>query len=211
MTTGIRFLRALKCKGGEPVVYMNFAGEGWFSLRQLTVLFFPDKTEDGLKLTLWCAKNIQGCKYYDTSLSECTCVQLQDQKILKLLRGAQISVRWVVDVQTAQKILHVLDPLVRASVVLAFNHALTEFLRKGGRKRAVSNKERMLIAASQGWKCKHCSASFGKDLAFEIDHIFSWSRGGSTSQINLQALCPTCHAKKSNREKQEIFEPFRCG
>ena len=210
--SGVRFLSDLKCRNGtEPVVYMYFDGEGWFSLRQIADLFFPEETEEGLKLNLWCAKNIQGCAYYKTSLSNCVCARLNNQKILKILRSARIDVKWIVNIQSAQKILTVLDPYVRASVIITFNNALSEMLKKSGRKRAVSSKERMKIAAAQGWKCKSCPKSFDQDLTFEIDHVIEWSKGGSTRGINLQALCPNCHAKKSEQEKHRIFEDIRYG
>jgi len=195
----------------EPVVYMNFDGEGWLSLRQISILFFPVLGEEGLKLSIWCSQNIKSCKYYQSSLVDCVCKRLLNREILKTLREAKIHVKWVVDVQSAQRILTILDPCVRASIIISFNNALSELLKKGGRKRAVSNKERMQIAASQEWKCKSCNNLFGKDLTFEIDHKIAWCRGGSTRKVNLQALCPNCHAKKSNQEKFMIFENFKCG
>lgn len=213
--SGIRFLRDLICKNEfgmtEPVVYIHFDGEGWFSLRQIASLFFPDRNEEGLQLSLWCAANVKKCKYYQTSVSNGICEQLYDRKIRNILISAGIDVKWVIDVQTTQKMLNTYDPYVSASTLITFNTVLTEMLKKGGRKRAVSGKERMKIAAAQGWKCKSCENPFDKELTFEIDHRIAWAKGGSTRQLNLQALCPNCHAKKSNSEKHYIFQNIKYG
>ncbi len=208
--SGVRFLRQLKTPSGEPLVYICHDNEGWFSLRQLAELFFPKKTEKGLQLTLWCAKHIQSCKYYGTTLNACTCKQLRDPTLVRILYGLHISVEWIVDMQSVQEIFRILDPHVRASVLLAFYTIIIEMLKKGGRKRAVSDKERMRIAASQEWKCKMCKEPFGKNLIFDIDHIFKWSAGGSNRAINLQALCPTCHTEKTEQDKQQLFEDIVC-
>jgi len=204
--SGIRFLKNLKTPRGEPIVYINIDNEGWFSLRQIGDLFFPDRTEDGLQLLLWSCKYAKSGAYYNTALADCTYRKLYDYKILRILHDVDIDITWIVDVHSVQNILLVMDPQVRASLLLPFYDILKEMLKRGGRKRAVSNKERLKIAASQEWKCKLCPKDFSKTLNFEIDHIFRWGAGGSNRRLNLHALCPDCHALKTDEEKHRIFQ-----
>jgi hypothetical protein len=46
--------------------------------------------------------------------------------------------------------------------------------------------------------CQKCSKIL-LDRDIEIDHIIPWSRGGSTTESNLQVLCFDCNRSKSNK------------
>ncbi len=35
------------------------------------------------------------------------------------------------------------------------------------------------------------------------DHVLPKTRGGKDEESNLQCLCAACHARKTNRERQE--------
>ena len=64
--------------------------------------------------------------------------------------------------------------------------------------------ERRRIAMRQNWMCagKECSLPAGKELEeFDIDHVIPIWLGGSEDANNLQALCPGCHRKKTDRER----------
>jgi 5-methylcytosine-specific restriction endonuclease McrA len=66
-------------------------------------------------------------------------------------------------------------------------------------KRDVSEVQKKGIAASQQWKCNIC-----KDLLtanFQTDHKKPLSQRGCNNGDNLQALCPNCHATKTQTEK----------
>lgn len=208
--SGVRFLKDLKTPTGEALIYVYMDNEGWFSLRQLVELFFPDRTASSIKLTVWCSKNIRSCEYYRTELSKCHIISLRNVKIEKILQNMMFYSEYFIDIQSTKILLHILDPHVSAKLLMKFNKVLNQMLRKGGRKRAVSSKERMKIAASQDWKCNGCGDKFGHDLNFEIDHIFQWCAGGSNRTVNLQALCPNCHSTKSEKDKQQVFEEFKC-
>lgn len=39
--------------------------------------------------------------------------------------------------------------------------------------------------------------------ATDVDHILPKRRGGSDDESNLQALCPDCHARKTNQEMRQ--------
>ena len=63
--------------------------------------------------------------------------------------------------------------------------------------------QRRQIAKRQNWICagEHCTLE-GKELQeYDIDHIFPLSLGGSEDPDNLQALCPACHRRKTDRER----------
>lgn len=58
-----------------------------------------------------------------------------------------------------------------------------------------------VIAAGQHWRCNVCSCEL--PAAYQIDHIVPLSDGGADSTHNLHALCPNCHAAKTQREHIE--------
>ena len=48
-----------------------------------------------------------------------------------------------------------------------------------------------------------CQAEGCTEPANEVDHIVPKSRGGEGTWENLQALCKSCHSKKTRREKDD--------
>lgn len=56
---------------------------------------------------------------------------------------------------------------------------------------------RYKILKRDKFKCKSCGAKAG-DVELEIDHIVPVSKGGKTTEINLQTLCKKCNRGKSN-------------
>jgi 5-methylcytosine-specific restriction endonuclease McrA len=74
-------------------------------------------------------------------------------------------------------------------------------MKKGGKKRrTLTIKDRVAIAASQEWKCCACESTL--DECFEIDHIEPFSESGNDHHSNLWALCPNCHAKKTEVDRR---------
>ena len=61
------------------------------------------------------------------------------------------------------------------------------------------------VAASQEWKCKKCMSTLS--AAFQIDHIIPKCHGGNNDLVNLQALCPNCHALKTQKEPKPPRKP----
>jgi len=66
-------------------------------------------------------------------------------------------------------------------------------------KRNVTGLMKKRVAASQGWKCEHCSSLL--DETYEVDHRLALFNGGSNDMSNLVALCPGCHRKKTVDER----------
>tara|TARA_B100000131_G_scaffold256870_1_gene251710 strand:+ start:129 stop:497 length:369 start_codon:yes stop_codon:yes gene_type:complete len=62
-------------------------------------------------------------------------------------------------------------------------------------KRYVSVKNKKIVASNQKWNCNICKNML--DETYEIDHIRPLYKGGTNNIINLQALCPNCHRKKT--------------
>jgi 5-methylcytosine-specific restriction endonuclease McrA len=62
-------------------------------------------------------------------------------------------------------------------------------------KRYVSVKNKKTVASNQKWNCNICKNML--DETYEIDHIMPLYKGGTNDIINLQALCPNCHRKKT--------------
>jgi hypothetical protein len=66
-------------------------------------------------------------------------------------------------------------------------------------KRNVSNMQKKIIAANQGWKCYQCGHLLS--ACWEVDHVLSLMLGGSNDRDNLVALCRECHGKKTIFER----------
>jgi predicted transcriptional regulator len=60
--------------------------------------------------------------------------------------------------------------------------------------------KRRKIAIRQNWKCadQECCKELEE---YDIDHIIPLSLGGTEDDNNLQALCPGCHRRKTDRER----------
>jgi len=74
-------------------------------------------------------------------------------------------------------------------------------------KRSFRDGHKRIVAARQEWKCASCSIVLPS--AFQVDHIIPLWRDGEDSIDNAQALCPTCHAQKTQREEIARHEEKR--
>ena len=65
----------------------------------------------------------------------------------------------------------------------------------------MTNKLREFIKNRDGYTCCCCGNSTHKEpnLLLEIDHIVPVSKGGFTTEENLQTLCWKCNRAKSNK------------
>lgn len=68
-----------------------------------------------------------------------------------------------------------------------------------------SYKKRIL--ERQKNKCKVCSIFLD---VYDIDHIIPYCIEKTHKLSNLQALCPTCHARKTRMEAKYVTEYIRC-
>lgn len=70
-----------------------------------------------------------------------------------------------------------------------------------GQRALMTSKLRHHIKERDGFTCKQCGASVQKEpnLLLEIDHIIPVSKGGLTTEDNLQTLCWRCNRKKGNK------------
>ena len=66
------------------------------------------------------------------------------------------------------------------------------------RLRRVTERVKKIVAARQKWLCIACSNTL--DATYQIDHVTPLWRGGTNDSDNLQALCPNCHAAKTQLE-----------
>lgn len=67
-------------------------------------------------------------------------------------------------------------------------------------RREISDRQRFRILVRDGFRCKACGASpliqVGVDL--HVDHILPWSKGGETTDDNLESKCRQCNLGKGN-------------
>lgn len=76
------------------------------------------------------------------------------------------------------------------------------------RRGHISEPEKKIIAASQQWRCNLCSCLLPP--AYQIDHVVALVDGGIDAASNAQALCPNCHAEKTQREHVARLALSRC-
>lgn len=73
-------------------------------------------------------------------------------------------------------------------------------------RRPLTEPERRKIAQGQGWRCADPDGGCllpGELQEFDIDHVLPLWKGGQDETANMQALCPACHRRKTNRERCE--------
>ena len=63
--------------------------------------------------------------------------------------------------------------------------------------RLFSKRMRKLLLITSGNKCAICNEKL--DQSFHADHIIPFSKNGSTTLNNAQALCAKCNKKKGNK------------
>ena len=70
-------------------------------------------------------------------------------------------------------------------------------------KRKVSEALKKQVAFEQEYKCSGCNELLPP--SYQIDHILPFSISHDDSRVNLTALCPTCHANKTQKECRRIL------
>lgn len=75
-------------------------------------------------------------------------------------------------------------------------------------RRRVPAGQRKRILARDGDRCVECGAPNGgtRETALTMDHIVPRSRGGLTTDENLQALCKPCNEAKADWGEGEYVE-----
>lgn len=70
-----------------------------------------------------------------------------------------------------------------------------------GQRALMTSALRTKILQRDGYICKKCGASIRNEpnLLLEVDHIVPISRGGLTTESNLQTLCWRCNRRKGSR------------
>jgi hypothetical protein len=69
--------------------------------------------------------------------------------------------------------------------------------------RKLSGVQKKKIAEKQLYSCAQCKF-FPLPSTYQVDHIVPHAVGGSDNPLNLQALCPNCHARKTQDEATRI-------
>lgn len=70
-----------------------------------------------------------------------------------------------------------------------------------GQRALMTSNLRKKIKERDGYKCRNCGASLQNEpnLLLEIDHIIPLSKGGITTEDNLQTLCWRCNRNKGSK------------
>jgi hypothetical protein len=67
-------------------------------------------------------------------------------------------------------------------------------------RREISDRQRFRILVRDGFRCKACGASplIQQGIELHVDHILPWSKGGETTDDNLESKCKQCNLGKGN-------------
>lgn len=73
-------------------------------------------------------------------------------------------------------------------------------LSKRRTRREISDRQRFRILVRDGFHCKSCGASplIKPGVELHVDHILPWSKGGETTDDNLETKCKQCNLGKGN-------------
>lgn len=67
-------------------------------------------------------------------------------------------------------------------------------------RREISDRQRFRILVRDGFRCKSCGASplVQSGIELHVDHVLPWSKGGETTDDNLETKCKQCNLGKGN-------------
>lgn len=67
-------------------------------------------------------------------------------------------------------------------------------------RREISERQRFRILVRDGFRCRACGASplEQRGIELHVDHIVPWSKGGETTDDNLETKCKRCNLGKGN-------------
>jgi hypothetical protein len=82
--------------------------------------------------------------------------------------------------------------------VFFINEPFTETPKMRPMGRRISFKVRMRVARRDNYTCQVCGKHL-KDEELEYDHIFPFSKGGSSVEHNIRLVCRSCNRQKGNR------------
>lgn len=91
------------------------------------------------------------------------------------------------------------DTIIELIKMLQSKLTLTAFVKE--QRLLMTSKLRQFIKERDNYTCKNCGNSTLKEpnLLLEIDHIIPVSKGGVTTEDNLQTLCWKCNRAKSSK------------
>lgn len=69
--------------------------------------------------------------------------------------------------------------------------------------RSPTSRMRSYVLERDGFRCRRCGACASDGATLVVDHIVPYSVGGKTEEPNLQTLCQSCNAGKSDRAPHE--------
>lgn len=75
-------------------------------------------------------------------------------------------------------------------------------------RRRFDDDFRSVLLSMQGHKCNTCLSCI-RDGIYDLDHKVPWCISHDDSWRNMQALCPTCHARKTRGEQKHIMAAKR--
>jgi hypothetical protein len=67
-------------------------------------------------------------------------------------------------------------------------------------RREISERQRFRVLVRDGFRCGTCGASplTQRGIELHVDHIVPWSKGGETTDDNLETKCKRCNLGKGN-------------
>ena len=205
-----------------PFVYLWYAKDGWFLLRQVMDVFSRPSIykrsyyqEHLRKCNIGIEDRIDGCSVISVTVSPFT-------KMWKELINAGVTTPWCICCETVGcrrcRTIHLIN--LQAARMFAMKmdapckkvfpllEAIVTLTRDNGRKRALTESDKQRVLMSQMCICAECDLPILDSEGYDVHHKFRVCDGGSNADINLVALHPTCHRKYTERERNRPFTPF---
>lgn len=63
----------------------------------------------------------------------------------------------------------------------------------------IRQEKRLAIYLRDGLACAYCGQGVEQGVKLSLDHIITWSRGGSNDASNLVTCCTTCNSARADR------------
>jgi len=89
------------------------------------------------------------------------------------------------------------------------SYDLFKFKDDEPKRKKWTKAERKKVLKRQNEKCAKCKTKFSVTSVIHFDHKNPLGLGGSDTLRNIQALCPNCHADKTQEDRDKIAKQNR--
>jgi len=205
-----------------PFVYIWYAKDGWFLLRQVMDVF--------LKPNMCRKRYLRKCRIgHKDQRDGCSIISLTTSPFTSIwieLENAGVTTPWciccdkvphstnrrcrtihLINLQATRMFVMRMDAPCRS--VFPLLEAIITLTRDNSRKRALTDADKQRVLMAQRCLCAECYEPILDSEGYDVHHKFRISDGGTNADINLVALHPSCHRRYTEKERNRPFTRFR--